>query len=102
MNTRQNRKPKPFAGIYLRAGARTWFWGWGTPPAQTRESAGVPVAEWLRRIRAQTAGLGEENASSRDSSDRSQPATSAAVPVARVKRRLRFVCDRNVIGLVFR
>ena len=103
------REARSYAGFYLRTGSRTWFWGWGSPPTAAAEQPWAGVAEWLRRLRAQTALAGSNNhAASQEIEIDAQPGAenspfirSATQPPVD-KRKFRFVCDRHFIGFVLR
>jgi hypothetical protein len=63
----------------------------------TVKSPWQPVAEWLRAIRARTAGMDEDN----PSPCKPDSVMSSEAPAHGPKLKFRFVCDRHVIGFVF-
>ena len=108
---------RPFAGLYLRTPKRTRFWGWGEPPVIALSPAPVVSAtdqpwaalgDWLRTAHAMFGSEDPKQAqtvpgisaiASGKSSDRGQ--TVEEYKGRERKRRLRFVCNRHVIGFVF-
>jgi len=122
---------RPFAGLYLRTPRRTRFWGWGEPPlpAPSTRSSVPAVAEpapvhpdrpwaalgdWLRAAHAMFGSEdGAPSFASREAVSApgaptfasNQSVNSGQAPGGRkgweTKRRLRFVCNRHVIGFVF-
>jgi hypothetical protein len=113
--TQDARKSRFYAGLYLRTKTRTRFWGWGNwgggnPVAETVERPWAAVGDWLR-VAHSLAGTGsssippetpanieERKENRKDISIVELPA--AASPLG--KRKLRFVCDRRFVGLVYR
>ncbi len=107
---------RPFAGLYLRTPKRTRFWGWGQPPlpavAAPDEKPFAAVGDWLRaahslfgsdrpeRAHAQSSTGPAASSSTSPEAARAFVAGEARQPLER-KRRLRFVCNRHVIGVVF-
>ena len=115
---------RPFAGFYLRTPGRTRFWGWGEPPltaASTTPAAPAaanPVVanpdrpwaalgDWLRTAHAMFGSDDPKQAqtgprvsaiASGKSSDRSQTVEEHK---GWERKRLRFVCNRHLIGFVF-
>lgn len=97
-----------YAGLYLRTQRRMRFWGWssrgwGKVRAFEAEGPWAALADWLRQMHARL-----------DRSPVSLPAVSetgiAPAPAAllpkvepkqpRRRRKLQFVCNRRLIGLV--
>jgi hypothetical protein len=83
MHKHKNSAPEPSTGF--------------VPEQQNAQRSWQPVAEWLRGMRARTAGLGDDNPSVRETD--SVATFDAPAPSAKLK--FRFVCDRHVIGFVF-
>jgi hypothetical protein len=113
--TQDVRKSRFNAGLYLRTKTRTRFWGWGNwewgnPVAETVERPWAAVGDWLR-VAHSLAGTDsssiapetqpnteDQNEDWKNISIVEQPA-KASPPG---KRKLRFVCDRRFVGLVYR
>ena len=103
-----------FAGLYLRTPKHTRFWGWGkpsvrvvaTPPAAPHDDRPwAGLGHWLRAAhqffdsnRAEQT-LIETGATS--FTDQASPEAGPGRDGWTRKRRLRFVCNRHVIGFVF-
>jgi hypothetical protein len=109
-------KPSFFAGLYLRTPRRTRFWGWGDPPVRAAAGtssaapAGNPpwagVGEWLRAAHAFFGSDRPEHAPI--AADAPTFSATSLRPTelhsgrnaSGKRRRLRFVCNRHVIGFV--
>jgi len=111
---------RPFAGLYLRTPGRTRFWGWGEPPISAAfMPAATPVAaanddrpwatlgDWLRAAHSMFGSEGAEQEQTESSAARVADSGSNMIGsdlqrnADEKKRRLRFVCNRHVIGFVF-
>ncbi|HXO39030.1 MAG TPA: hypothetical protein VN872_10345 [Candidatus Acidoferrum sp.] len=113
--TQHAQKSRFYAGCYWRTRKRTRFWGWGNPSAYAVEQPWAMVADWLRLAHS-LADSGNALSQPNIPEPKTLPPTELAVeaasesaveqktpPVAQgEKRRLRFVCDRHFVGLVYR
>lgn len=114
---------RPLAGLYLRTPKRTRFWGWGDPrvtitisPAEKPEDDERPFAaigDWLRAAHSLFGSdQGQAQAQSPAVPGAADPSSTFQKNAHTVqaeeprtgsekRRRLRFVCNRHVIGFVF-
>jgi hypothetical protein len=111
-NTQSFRKPRFYAGLYMRTKKKVRFWGWGRPEfsgtsATEVERPWAALADWLR-VAHSLAGTNRQIALS-EANTRTESLTAAPVveppaapPAPRQNRKLRFICDRHFIGLVYR
>ena len=96
---------RPFAGLYLRTPGRTRFWGWGRPPLSAvvppsaSEKPFAAVGDWLRAAHQLFGSDQGESAATRECAAHELPHDRGPQTVEK-KRRLRFVCNRRVIGFV--
>lgn len=95
----QNEIPaRLYAGLYLGTGQQKRFWGWTSRGwgKLTSSAASRPVqslGEWLRQAHAQLDGPASCETSEHSEHD-AQPSGD--------QPRLRFVCNRRMIGLLIR
>jgi hypothetical protein len=112
VNTQSFRKPGFYAGLYMRTKKKVRFWGWGRPEfsgtsATEVERPWAALADWLRVAHSlagtnrQTA-LSEANAHTESLTATPVVETPATEAAQRQNRKLRFICDRHFIGLVYR
>jgi hypothetical protein len=112
------KKARFYAGLYVRTKNKIRFWGWGRPEFRNTPTAEVErpwaaLADWLR-VAHSLAGTNRQNTlldgtlsealrSTESSMDAPVVEQQSATPAAlRQNRKLRFVCDRHFIGLVYR
>ncbi|HZI59026.1 MAG TPA: hypothetical protein VFF39_19750 [Verrucomicrobiae bacterium] len=108
------RNPRFYAGLYMRTKKKVRFWGWGRPefrgtPVTKVERPWAALADWLRAAHS-LAGTDRQNTLSENTLRSTESSVDAPVveqqsatpPALRPKRKLRFVCDRNFIGLAYR
>ena len=109
MLTPQKDAPvRPFAGLYLRTQSQTRFWGWssrgwGSLHSTKTERPTMGLAAWLRQAHArldndESSPLGIESATV--SSQLAAELDAKQPP--RNNRKLEFVCNRRMIGLLIR
>ncbi len=108
MPTGQNEiTNKLYAGLYLRTQNQTRFWGWsrrgwGSMHAETERST-MGLAAWLRQAHA---CLDNDESSPLDAENANAPSPLATELDAQQSphnhRRLEFVCNRRMIGLLIR
>lgn len=113
--TQATRKSRFYAGFYWRTRKRARFWGWGNPSTFAVEQPWAMVADWLRLAHSLADSgnaLTQPNLPQPKTLSTTElavePVSESAVEqiIPRVaqgeKRRLRFVCDRHFVGLVYR
>jgi hypothetical protein len=114
-HTQHAEESRFYAGFYWRTRKRTRFWGWGNPSAFAVEQPWAMVADWLRLAHS-LADSGNALAQPNKPEPKTLPAIELVAgptsgssveqmtqPVAQgEKRKLRFVCDRHFVGLVYR
>jgi len=109
MLTPQKDAPvRPFAGLYLRTQSQTRFWGWssrgwGSLHSTKTERPTMGLVAWLRQAHAR---LDNDESSLLDAENATVPSPFAtefdAKQPPRKNRRLEFVCNRRMIGLLIR
>ncbi|HKV92771.1 MAG TPA: hypothetical protein VJW20_09505 [Candidatus Angelobacter sp.] len=96
-----------YAGLYLQTKRQTRFWGWsrrgwGSLHAETERST-MGLAAWLRQAHA---CLDNDECSPLNAESTTEPLNLAtefgAKQSRRNHRRLEFVCNRRMIGLLIR
>lgn len=108
MPTGQNETPnKLYAGLYLQTKQQMRFWGWsrrgwGSLHAETERST-MGLAAWLRQAHAR---LDNDESYLLDAESTTAPQQLATELDAKQSphnhRRLEFVCNRRMIGLLIR
>jgi hypothetical protein len=113
--TQDAQKSGSYAGFYWRTRKRTRFWGWGNPSAFSVERPWAMVADWLRLAHSLADGgnalpqhstaefktLPAAGSAGEPSSESAGEQISPPVEQGG-KRKLRFVCDRHFVGLVYK
>lgn len=104
--------PRVYAGIYLRTKKQTHFWGWGmtdreSPPPPEVEQPRPALADWLRMAhslldgkKAETPMQSNTLAGTAQREESNQP-YSPSEQLGETLR-VRFVCNKRVVGLVIR
>lgn len=97
-----------YAGLYLQTKRQMRFWGWsrrswGSLRTNETERSTMGLAAWLRQAHAY---LDNDESFPRDAENATVPSPLAteldAKPLPRNHRRLEFVCNRRMIGLLIR
>lgn len=109
MPTGQNEiHERPYAGLYLQTKRQTHFWGWsrrgwGRLRSDEAERSTMELAAWLRQAHARLDN-DESALLDTESATVSSPLATGfdAKPSPRNNRRLEFVCNRRMIGLLIR
>lgn len=109
MPTGQNAiREKLYAGLYLQTQRQTRFWGWSrrglaSLRSDETERSTMGLAAWLRQAHAR---LDNDETSPLDRESSTVPSQLAtefdAKQSPRNNRRLEFVCNRRMIGLLIR
>jgi hypothetical protein len=103
-STQDLHKSGFYAGFYLRTKRRARFWGWGNSTPRPVERPWTAVGDWLRvahSLLGTQPSVASAEAMPADQKN-TFAAESQAPSVAQSKRKLRFVCDRGFVGIVYR